>query len=231
LTENPTNHLSRYSLAQWALIRVVTMFLAIVLMIGFSQSASAFDCLAYKPVGARGQWHADVVVGKICWYGPNWRSFLPKPKLRVENSSATNNKPELSAGSTSLPAAVTNAETQPDLPALRKATPTEAAALINAISLEFDPAPPPAVPTPPKPVVKRHGLTEIAIIFGALAIGGVAGAMVAYRRRQRRVIIGGDAEPKGKQRRLERLPVSPPIAPLQPLRRDLAKTTAPIADR
>jgi hypothetical protein len=229
LTENPTNHLSRYSLAEWALIRIVAMLLAIVLVSSISQSAWAFDCLAYKPVGARGQWHADVVVGKICWYGPNWRSFLPKPKLRVENSSATNNKPEPSAGSTSLPVAVTNAETQQDVPALRKATPTEAAALINAISLEFDPAPP-VVPTPSKPVVGRHGMTEMVIIFGVLGIGGVAGAMVIYKRRRRRVMIAGDAEPKGRQRRLERLPVSPPIAPLQPLFRDAARSTAPIAD-
>jgi hypothetical protein len=51
--------------------------------------------LAYKPERAQGQWHADVVSGKICWYGPNWRSFLPKPRNRGDDSQGTNNKSEI----------------------------------------------------------------------------------------------------------------------------------------
>jgi hypothetical protein len=51
--------------------------------------------LAYRPERAQGQWHADVVSGKICWYGPDWRSFLQKPKARVESSQVTNSKPKM----------------------------------------------------------------------------------------------------------------------------------------
>ena len=72
--------------------RLIVTCLAIVLILSMTEHALAFDCLAYKPERAQGQWHADVVSGKICWYGPNWRSFLPKPKARVENSQVTNSK-------------------------------------------------------------------------------------------------------------------------------------------
>jgi hypothetical protein len=63
-----------------------------VLMVSMAERALALDCLAYKPERAQGQWHADVVSGKICWYGPNWRSFLPKPKTRMESSLPANSK-------------------------------------------------------------------------------------------------------------------------------------------
>ena len=36
-----------------------------------------------------------MVSGKICWQGPNWRSFLPKPKARVESSLLANSKPKM----------------------------------------------------------------------------------------------------------------------------------------
>jgi hypothetical protein len=74
--------------------RLIVTCLGIVLILGITEHAWAFDCLAYKPESAQGQWHADVVSGKICWYGPKWRSFLPKPKAGVENSQVTNSKPK-----------------------------------------------------------------------------------------------------------------------------------------
>ena len=73
--------------------RLIVTCLAIVLILSITEHALAFDCLAYKPERAQGQWHADVVAGKICWSGPNWRSFLPKPKARAGNSHVTNNNP------------------------------------------------------------------------------------------------------------------------------------------
>ena len=66
-----------------------------VLIVSMTGHASAFDCLAYKPERAVGQWHAEVISGKICWQGPNWRSFLPKSKARVEHSQLANSKPKL----------------------------------------------------------------------------------------------------------------------------------------
>jgi hypothetical protein len=74
--------------------RLTATCLALVLITTLGGSALAFDCLAYKPERGQGQWHADVVSGKICWTGPNWRSFLPKPKARVENSQIANSKPK-----------------------------------------------------------------------------------------------------------------------------------------
>ena len=79
--------------ALWFAMRVITTCSAMVLMMSMAERASALDCLAYRPEKAQGQWHADVVAGKICWYGPNWRSFLPKPKARAESSHVTNRKP------------------------------------------------------------------------------------------------------------------------------------------
>ena len=81
------------SFAVWLGTRVIPTCLAIACTISMTGRSLAFDCLAYKPERAQGQWHADVVSGKICWYGPNWRSFLPKPKARVENSQVTNTEP------------------------------------------------------------------------------------------------------------------------------------------
>src|SRR5262249_48322690 len=72
--------------------RIGATLLAVVWIIGISQGASAFECLANKPAGARGKWHAEVVAGKICWFGADWRSFLAKEKAehaRAVNSKAT----------------------------------------------------------------------------------------------------------------------------------------------
>src|SRR6516225_3118718 len=75
--------------------RLIVTCSAVVLILSMTEHALAFDCLAYKPERAQGQWHADVVSGKICWYGPNWRSFLPKAKARVESSQRSNSKPKI----------------------------------------------------------------------------------------------------------------------------------------
>ena len=69
------------SFAVWLGSRVIPTSLALALTISITERALAVDCLAYKPDRAQGEWHADVVSGKICWYGPNWRSFLPRPKV------------------------------------------------------------------------------------------------------------------------------------------------------
>jgi hypothetical protein len=78
----------------WLPARVIATCLVFMLMISMGGSALALDCLAYKPEGARGDWHADVVAGKICWYGPNWHSFLPKPKTHVGSSQLVITKPD-----------------------------------------------------------------------------------------------------------------------------------------
>jgi hypothetical protein len=200
--------------------------IATVLIIGIGQRAWAFDCLAYKPAGARGQWHADVVSGKICWYGPNWRSFLPKPKLQADSAHAGTGKSETGAAPASRPTepapsavGTTNAETPQDLPSLRAATPAEAAALINAISLDFDPAQP-EPPAQPTPTVARFDIIKAFLAMGALAIGGIALAMVIYQRRKRRAakrqrVFDVDAGRNRRERGLERLRVSPPLAALE----------------
>ena len=81
------------SFGVWLGSRVIPASLALTLTISITERALAVDCLAYKPDRAQGEWHADVVSGKICWYGPNWRSFLPRPKSRAENSRVTKRKP------------------------------------------------------------------------------------------------------------------------------------------
>ena len=78
----------------WMAARVIAPCLAFTLIISMGERALAFDCLAYKPEGARGDWHADVVAGKICWYGPDWRSFLPKLKTHVGSSRLVITKPD-----------------------------------------------------------------------------------------------------------------------------------------
>ena len=78
------------SFAVWLGARVVPTCLAVALTVSMTERAFAVNCLAYKPDRAQGQWHAEVVAGKICWYGPNWRSFLPRPKSRAESSDVTN---------------------------------------------------------------------------------------------------------------------------------------------
>ena len=97
LIETFRRHARRYLCPDWVLKPMVAALIAAVLILSFGQRASALDCLAYKPAGARGQWHADVVAGKICWYGPNWRSFLPKPKLQSESAQAVKSKPDSGA--------------------------------------------------------------------------------------------------------------------------------------
>ena len=99
LIETFSRHARRYLHPDWVLKPMVAVLIATVLVITLGQRAWALDCLAYKPAGARGQWHADVVAGKICWYGPNWRSFLPKPKLQAESAQAVKGKLDSGASS------------------------------------------------------------------------------------------------------------------------------------
>src|SRR5262245_42255059 len=171
-----------------------------VLMLSTGRAAAAFDCLAYKPEGARGHWHAEVVAGKICWFGANWRSFLPK-KPQAESSAASNKKgaepkavrepaaeaaPKPSAEPTPLPNETMEREPE-DLPGLRQATPTEAAALINAISLEFEPAAL-AVPGPQQPTAPEDGVTEIVSIFTLVAMSVFVLVTIVYKRETRRTV-------------------------------------------
>jgi hypothetical protein len=86
--------------------------------------------------------------------------------------------------------------------------------LINSISLEFEPAPPPANPkllkSPPNAHAQSHGIGDWLIAFGELAIiGGVLATLIKqFRRRQ---------VAKRQQPQPEFLPVSLPFAPpLQP---------------
>jgi hypothetical protein len=206
-------------------LTLVAIIPAILLTLTLSTSAMALDCLAYKPEGARGNWHADVVAGKICWFGPNWRSFLPKPKVRAENSSASKNEggvptdiPPRAADPAPSPVKATEAERPQDSHGLRQATPIEAEAFINAISSEWDPGPP-DIPDPPRSTVERHDVIEtiLLFIFSTLAIGGVAFATIIGKRRARRAeqrlgfSAGAERQPP------ESSPVSIPVAPsLQP---------------
>ena len=226
LIETFSRHARRYLRPDWVLKPMVAVLIATVLVITLGQRAWALDCLAYKPAGARGQWHADVVAGKICWYGPNWRSFLPKPKLQAESAQAVKSKPDSGAaplGRSAEPAPLavgaTDTETLQDLPALRAATPAEAAALINAVSLEFDSVQP-EPPAQPKPTVARYDMIVTIIAIIALAIGGLALTMLFYKRRKHRaakqkLVIDADAGRGRREQGLERLRVSPPIAALE----------------
>ena len=96
--------------------RLIIAFLAIVWILSITEHASAFECLAYKPERAVGQWHAEVVSGKICWYGPNRHPFLPKPKSRAENSQVTNSKPKLKMVNRKPDAQVVKAEIENNQP-------------------------------------------------------------------------------------------------------------------
>jgi hypothetical protein len=137
------------------------MCLAIALVIGSGATALAFDCLTSKPAGARGYWHSQPVAGKICWFGADWRSFLAKSKAQAEPAAAQPEpapvakgepkaEPQPAAEMTPAPAETTDAEQPQDPPGLRQATPSEAAALINSISLYFEPAAPQPVKSAPK---------------------------------------------------------------------------------
>jgi hypothetical protein len=105
------------------------------------------------------------------------------------------------------------------LPALRAATPAEAAALINAVSLEFDSAQP-EPPAQPKPAVARYDMIVTIIAMIALAMGGLALTMLFYKRRkprpaEQKLVIDVDAGRGRREQGLERLRVSPPIAALE----------------
>jgi hypothetical protein len=178
------------------------MSLALALVIGSGASALAFDCLTSKPEGARGYWHTQAVAGKTCWFGADWRSFLAKSKAQAQPSAAQvepapvatsepksepKSEPQPSADVMSSPVETTDAEQPQDLPGLRQATPVEAAALINSISLDFEPAAP-AAPQPAKPSLKAapethaqsHNTGDWLITFGELAIiGGVLATTAA----------------------------------------------------
>jgi hypothetical protein len=180
------------------------IFLAVTLVIGSGASALAFDCLTSKPAGARGYWHSQAVAGKTCWFGADWRSFLAKSKAQAEPAAA---QPEPSPVAKSEPKTepqppaevapssteTMDAEQSQDSPGLRQATPTEAAALINSISLDFEPAPS-AAPRPAKAVPKTapeahaqsHNTGDWLITFGELAIlGGVLATFIRQFRRRR----------------------------------------------
>lgn len=223
LIETITRYWSRFPLAERVLMRLPVMLLAIFFAVCAGQSALALDCLKYKPVGARGDWHADVVAGKICWFGPNWRAFLPKPKVRMEDAKAVTDgqgataRPERPAQP--APSPVAESDAPPDLNALRKATPAEAEALINAISLEFDPAPSDVPPPAPEP--KGGTVTGIIIVACGLAIFGLAAATIIYIRRLRRaklrIAIGTVQQPSRAEQPRRQLAVTPSTAPpLQP---------------
>jgi hypothetical protein len=183
--------------------------LAGTLVIGSGANALAFDCLTSKPAGARGYWHSQPVAGKTCWFGADWRSFLAKSKAQAQPATAQaqsapvakdepegepNTEPQAPADVTPSPARSIDAEGPQDPPGLRQATPAEAAALINSISLDFEPAAP-AAPPPAKPqlkaapapqVAQSHNTGDWLITFGELAIiGGVLATLIRQFRRRR----------------------------------------------
>jgi hypothetical protein len=213
------------------------MSLALALVIGSGASALAFDCLTSKPAGARGYWHSQAVAGKTCWFGADWRSFLAKSKAQAQSSTAQmepapvakdepkdepNTEPQAPADVTPSPAQSTDAERSQDPSGLRQATPAEAAALINSISLDFEPAapaaPPPArpqlKPAPEAQVAQSHNTGDWLITFGELAIiGGVLATLIRQFRRRRAM--------KAQRAQPQFAPVSLRFAPpLQPGIRD-----------
>ncbi len=206
-----------------------------------TERASAFDCLAYKPERAQGQWHADVVSGKICWYGPNWRSFLPKPKSRVENLQVTNRKPvqfvdrspsqvEKSKDSVqvandetdaqvengkpemsddSKPLATETVETQKteESSGIRAATPAEAAAFTNSVSLEFTPVP--TKNSSPAEVSPQSNVGDLLIALTVVAVATVGLAALILKAGRQHV----DSEPDPDPGEFEFLPVVAASAP------------------
>jgi hypothetical protein len=211
---------------------VAPLLLAIALVIGSGPSARAFDCLTSKPAGARGYWHSQPVAGKICWFGADWRSFLAKSKVQAEPAAAQaepapvaksepksepKTEPQPAAEVTPSPAETTDAEQSQDPPGLRQATPTEAAALINSISLYFEPAAP-AAPQPIRPAPKAspeshaqsHNMGDWLITFGELAIScGLLATVIRVFRRRRAM--------KEQRQQPQFMPVSLRFAPpLQP---------------
>jgi hypothetical protein len=204
------------------------MSLALALVIGSGASALAFDCLTSKPAAARGYWHSQAVAGKTCWFGADWRSFLAKSKAQTEPAatqadpapvakSEAKTEAEPPADVTPSPVETTDAEQPQDAPGLRQATPAEAAALINSISLDFEPAAP-AAPQPAKILPKAapdthaqsHNMGDWLITFGELAIiGGMLATLIRQFRRRRAM--------KAQRPQPQFVPVSLRFAPpLQP---------------
>jgi hypothetical protein len=215
-----TTKLSGHAPAEQAVMWLFAITLAFLLTVSIGRTAAAFDCLAYKPEGARGRWHAEVVAGKICWFGANWRSFLPK-NAGAERSTAPNKKrvqptaiPEQAAEPTPVPPEITELKNPEDLPGLRQATPAEASALINAISLEFQPIPS-DVPDVPEPKIVQHGSTELTIIFGALAVSAFGLATIVYKRGSRRTVQQLTSEKDPELQIIEDVPLgnAPPLQP------------------
>ena len=103
---------------------------------------------------------------------------------------------------TPAPAETTDAEEAQDPPGLRQATPAEAAALINSISLDFEPAAP-AAPKPaksapraaPEARAQSHNMGDWLITFGELAILGGALATLVRVFRRRRAMKAQQAQP------------------------------------
>jgi hypothetical protein len=226
LTDTLAKQCVKHSSLKPVLPSVVTLVIAIMLTITIAGgSAAALDCLKYKPEGARGQWHADVVSGKICWFGPNWRSFLPKAKPLAESSKISGKdsgilaaKPNLSAEPEPAPNPEASEAEQPkDLPGLRPATPMEAELLINAISMEWDPIQP-DVPNPPKPTVARHSMAEMILIISALGIVGIAlVTIIIWKPSMRRTKQQLGLRIGAAHQRLDCLLATIPLAPsLQP---------------
>jgi hypothetical protein len=214
---------------------------AIALVVGSGASALAFDCLTSKPAGARGYWHSQPVAGKTCWFGADWRSFLAKSKAQTEPAAAQaepmpaakpapmaksepKSEPQPQAEATPAPAETADAEGVQDPPGLRQATPSEAAALINSISLDFEPATPvaskPAKSAPPAAKsapqaapdaqAQSHNTGDWLITFGELAIlGGVLATLIRLFRRRRAM----KAQPAQPQLMPMSLRFAPPLQP------------------
>ena len=220
--------------------RLIVTCLAIVLILSMTEHALAFDCLAYKPERAQGQWHADVVSGKICWYGSNWRSFLPKPNSRAENSHVTNKfvdrspsqvekskdsvqadndktdaqvengKPEISADPKRATETVETQKTE-DSSGIHEATPAEAAAFRNAVSLKFTPAP--TKNSNPAGASPQANIRDLLIAMTVVALGTVA--LVALFLKAGRTRAESESDTEAEQ--FEFVPVDADLAPpLQP---------------
>jgi hypothetical protein len=203
-----------------------------MLVFCIGESALAFDCLAYKPERAQGQWHADVVAGKICWYGPNWRSFLPKSKSHVESSQIAISKPErvvhskihneletvkpgtqveiednkpdvevetskpgTLADPRSMPTEAATAERVEDSSGLREASPAEAAAFTNVISLEFETAPTRSSDSSETPV-ESYSVADLFIAFSMVALATGGFVTLIMLRGKKRVMFDAETEPQ-----------------------------------
>jgi hypothetical protein len=227
-----SSHAPAQRVSRWLSITM----LVFLLTVSVGGSATAFDCLAYKPEGARGQWHAEVVAGKICWIGANWRSFLPKPKARRDNSGAANSKSDtqvanrksevpVESTATSLPNEAVEMESPHDSPGLRKATPAETAAVTervvdhedafqirsNAPSVEFGPAP--TIDSAAPDISRESSIGDLLIAFSVIALATGALATLIMRDPSQQVIV--DAE--NEQQQVEVQPVDLSLAPpLQP---------------